>query len=105
MNQGFNMLPLNLPKFQPPFAQYDPVTQHMDQLQLSQSQSPFGYRSSGMNPYPIVGGLNHISRDAVYTQWPSHSLMYAHTHDPFRHAVFQVRAIEKRCLDLCILNK
>ncbi|KAI3830271.1 hypothetical protein L1987_04408 [Smallanthus sonchifolius] len=88
VSQGFNPSPLTLPKFQPPCVQYDPVTQHLGQPPMGQSQSPVGYRSSGMNPYP-VGGMNHISRDAVYMQWPSHSMMYAHAHEQFRQAVFQ----------------
>lgn len=76
VSQGFNLLP----KFQPPGVQYDP---HLG------TQASVGYRNSTMNPYPVVG-LNHISsRDAVYMQWPSHSMMYAHSYDQFRHAVFQ----------------
>ncbi|CAI9287591.1 unnamed protein product [Lactuca saligna] len=48
-------------------------------------------RNSAMNnQYAVVGMNQHISRDAaVYMQWPSHSMMYAHTYDQFRHAVFQ----------------
>ncbi|KAL9995407.1 putative R3H domain, SUZ domain, R3H domain superfamily protein [Helianthus debilis subsp. tardiflorus] len=89
MSQGFNSLPLTLPKFQPPCVQYDPVIQHPGQIPIGQSQSNVCYRSSGMNPYPVVGAMNHISRDPVYMQWPSHSMMYAHAHEQFRHAVFQ----------------
>ncbi|KAJ0621704.1 putative R3H domain, SUZ domain, R3H domain superfamily protein [Helianthus annuus] len=89
MSQGFNSLPLTLPKFQPPCVQYDPVIQHPSQLPIGQSQSNVCYRSSGMNPYPVVGAMNHMSRDPVYMQWPSHSMMYAHAHEQFRHAVFQ----------------
>jgi len=88
VSQGFNSLPLTLPKFQPPCVQYDPVIQHSGQPLIGQSQSAFCYRSSGMHPYP-VGVMNHISRDPVYMQWPSHSMMYAHTHEQFRHAAFQ----------------
>ncbi|KAJ9544116.1 hypothetical protein OSB04_023823 [Centaurea solstitialis] len=73
VSQGFNL-------FQPPCVQYDPA--HMGQV------ASVGYR----NPYPPapVVGVNHVSRDAVYMQWPSHSMMYAHSYDQFRHAVFQV---------------
>lgn len=83
MGQGFNLLPLNLPKFQPPCVQYDPLMPQMGPT--PNGQVPIGYR----NPYAVVG-MNHVSRDAVYMhQWPSHSMMYAHTYDQFRHAVFQ----------------
>ncbi|MFS8001557.1 putative R3H domain, SUZ domain, R3H domain superfamily protein [Helianthus anomalus] len=87
-NQGFNLLPLTLPKLQPPSIQYDPVIPHIGQHPNGQSQTPVGYRSPGISPYPVVG-MNHISRDAVYMQWPTHSMMYAHTYDQFRHAVIQ----------------
>ncbi|XP_024974151.1 R3H domain-containing protein 2 isoform X2 [Cynara cardunculus var. scolymus] len=86
VSQGFNLLPLSLPKFQPPCVQYDPLVPHLGQVPATQAS--LGYRNSTMNPYPVVG-LNHISRDAVYMQWPSHSMMYAHSYDQFRHAVFQ----------------
>lgn len=88
VSQGFNLLPLTLPKFQPQCVQYDPVIPHM--AQPPTAQPPLGY----MNPYTMMG-VNHISTDAasasaVYMQWPSHSMMYAHTYDQFRHAaVFQ----------------
>ncbi|KAD3338640.1 hypothetical protein R6Q59_016795 [Mikania micrantha] len=95
VNQGFSSLPLTLPKFQPPFIQYDPLIQHLGQPAISQSQSPVCYRSSGMNPYADVGGMNHISRDAVYMQWPSHSLMYAQAHN---HAVLQAPICQQQPL-------
>ncbi|KAL4587336.1 hypothetical protein LXL04_000205 [Taraxacum kok-saghyz] len=70
VGQGFNMLP--------PGVQYDAVIPHMGPT------LPLGYG----NPY---GGMNHnMSRDgAVYMPWPSHSMMYAHTYDQFRHTAFQ----------------
>ncbi|KAI3525886.1 hypothetical protein L1887_05017 [Cichorium endivia] len=86
VGQGFNLLPLNLPKFQPPCVQYDPIIPHVGPT--PNAQVPLGYRNSAMNQYAVVG-MNHVSRDAVYMQWPSHSMMYAHTYDQFRHAVFQ----------------
>ncbi|KAK9069285.1 hypothetical protein SSX86_013401 [Deinandra increscens subsp. villosa] len=87
-SQGFNLLPLTLPKFQPPCVQYDPVIPHLGQHSNGQSQTPVGYRTSSISPYPVVA-MNHLSRDAVYMQWPTHSMMYAHTYDQFRHAVIQ----------------
>ncbi|GJU31545.1 single-stranded nucleic acid binding R3H protein [Tanacetum coccineum] len=86
MNQGFHMLPLTLPKFQPQCVQYDPLVPHMGQV--PSPQASLGYGSSAMNPYAVVG-VNHIARDAVYMQWPAHSMMYAHPYDQFRHTVFQ----------------
>ncbi|KAI7739309.1 hypothetical protein M8C21_026644 [Ambrosia artemisiifolia] len=89
MSQGFNSLSLTSPKFQPPCVQYDPVIQHPGQPLIGQCQATVCYRSLGLNPYPVVGAMNHTSRDPVYMQWPSHSMMYAHAHEQFRHAVFQ----------------
>nr|XP_043609813.1 uncharacterized protein LOC122581635 isoform X2 [Erigeron canadensis] len=86
VGQGFNLLPLTLPKFQPQCVQYDAVIPHL--AQTPNAQAPLGFRSPPMNPYAVMG-LNHVSRDAVYMQWPSHSMMYAHSYDQFRHAVFQ----------------
>lgn len=87
VGQGFNVLPLSLPKFQPPGVQYDPLMPHVGVGPTQNAQVPL-YRNSGMNQYAVVG-MNHMPRDAVYMQWPSQSMMYAHTYDQFRHAVFQ----------------
>ncbi|KAL8213721.1 hypothetical protein R6Q57_003170 [Mikania cordata] len=86
-SQGSTLVPLTLPKFQP---RYDPMIPHIGQNSNGQSQTPVGYRSSsGVSPYPVVG-MNQFSRDAaVYMQWPTHSMMYAHTYDQFRHALIQ----------------
>ncbi|KAL2952487.1 hypothetical protein AAZX31_19G113900 [Glycine max] len=58
-----NLVPFNLQKAQPSFAQYDAT---FNQL-----------------------GLNQTSSEGVYLQWPSAAMMYAHSYDQFRHAVFQ----------------
>ncbi|TQD72878.1 hypothetical protein C1H46_041596 [Malus baccata] len=41
-----------------------------------------------MSPFCAVG-FNQTSRDATYMQWPSASMMYAHSYDQFRQAVIQ----------------
>ncbi|XP_071720132.1 uncharacterized protein [Rutidosis leptorrhynchoides] len=92
VSQGFNVLPLTLPKFQAPCVQYDSIVPHPHLAQIPNPQAALhGYRSPTMNPYGGVMGVNHnnISRDGVYMQWPTHSMMYTHPYDQFRHTVFQ----------------
>jgi len=82
--QSFSMVPFGLQKFQPQFVQYESLAPQM--VQMPRSQAPVGYGGPMMNPFV---GLNQTSRDAVYMQLPSHAMMYAHSYDQFRHAVFQ----------------
>jgi len=84
-NQSFSPAPFNVQKFQPPFVQYDsifPQPGHMP------PQTPFNYRSPAMSPYCAMG-LDQTSRDALYMQWPSHSMMYAQSYDQLRQSFFQ----------------
>lgn len=89
-NSALNLLPYNLPKVQPSFAQYDTAFNQMGQI--SQTQASLGYvppSSPIMRPF-CAAGLNQSSGEAAYLQWPSPAVMYAHSYDQFRHAVFQV---------------
>ncbi|KAI5385489.1 hypothetical protein KIW84_072186 [Lathyrus oleraceus] len=45
-----------------------------------------------MSPF-CTPGLNPTSGDGAYLQWPSPTMMYAHSYDQFRHAVYQVNHI------------
>ncbi|CAI9782876.1 unnamed protein product [Fraxinus pennsylvanica] len=45
-------------------------------------------RSPIMSPYHAMG-LNQTSRDALYMQWPTQSMMYAHSCDHMRQTFFQ----------------
>ena len=73
----------------PPFIQYESGFPQLGQL--PRAQMPMNYRPSNtiMNPFCAVGP-NQTSRDAVYFQWPSPAMMYAHSYDHFRHTVAQV---------------
>ncbi|KAI9082027.1 hypothetical protein K1719_035952 [Acacia pycnantha] len=86
---NFNLVPFSLHKVPPSFAQYD---SNFNQLgQMSQTQHSLGYgppSSPIMNPFCAMG-LNQTSGDVTYLQWPSTAMMYAHSYDQFRHAVFQ----------------
>ncbi|RWR93463.1 R3H domain-containing protein 2 [Cinnamomum micranthum f. kanehirae] len=70
----------------PPFIQNESGFPQLGQL--SRRQMPNYYRPSNsiMNPFCAVG-QNQTSRDAIYVQWPSPTMMYAHTYDHFRHTV------------------
>ncbi|XP_057970221.1 uncharacterized protein LOC131159369 isoform X2 [Malania oleifera] len=87
-NQSFSLAPFNTQKIQFPFVQYDTGFPQLGQM--PRSQASVSYRSSSspmMNPYAT--GLSQTSGDAVYMQWPSPAMMYAHSYEQFRHAVFQ----------------
>ncbi|KAK7344901.1 hypothetical protein VNO77_15122 [Canavalia gladiata] len=84
-----NLIPFNLQQVQPSFVQYDTTFNQLSQM--SQNQASLGYGPPTgplMNPFGVPG-LNQASRDATYLQWPSAAMMYAHSYDQFRHAVFQ----------------
>lgn len=72
----------------PPFIQYESGFPQLGQV--PRAQMPMNYRPSNtiMNPFCAVGP-NQTSRDAVYFQWPSPAMMYAHSYDHFRHTVAQ----------------
>ncbi|KAL8162968.1 hypothetical protein V2J09_014457 [Rumex salicifolius] len=83
-------VPFNMPSFQPPMVQYNPGFSQMGG-QMPRPQSSINYAPSSdlsMNQFGSLG-INHLSRDAMYMQWPNPTMMYAHTYEPFRHAVFQ----------------
>nr|GLL24500.1 cAMP-regulated phosphoprotein 21-like [Ipomoea trifida] len=88
VNQSFNMTPFNIQKFQPPYVQYDsgfPV-----QGQMPGTPASFNYSNPVPNPYCVMGGLNQMSTDAaVNMQWPTQSMMYAHSYEQLRHVAFQ----------------
>ncbi|GMH20223.1 hypothetical protein Nepgr_022064 [Nepenthes gracilis] len=76
------LAPFNMPKFQPPFVQYNPAFPQLGQIPRAQSCLNYGPSSDTT--------MSHFaSMDATYMQWPSPTMMYAHTHEPLRHAFFQ----------------
>ncbi|KAK7393035.1 hypothetical protein VNO78_21486 [Psophocarpus tetragonolobus] len=95
---SLNLMPFNLQQVQPPFVQYDTAFNQLSQM--SQNQATLGYgppSSPMMNPFGLTA-LNQPSRDAAYLQWPSPAMMYAHSYDQFRHAVFQAPFGQQRPL-------
>ncbi|KAJ1405262.1 SUZ domain [Sesbania bispinosa] len=86
---AINLVPFNLPKAQPSFAQYDNTFNQLGQMPQTQASLGYGPPSSPlMSPFGAAG-LNQTSRDGAYLQWPSAAMMYAHSYDQFRHAVYQ----------------
>lgn len=74
-------------KFQPPFVQYDSFFPQLSQMPVA--QTPINYQTPIMSPYCAMG-LNQTSRDALYVQWPSQSMMHSRSYDQLRHAFCQV---------------
>ncbi|EEF45067.1 r3h domain containing protein, putative [Ricinus communis] len=88
-NQGFNMAPFNLQKIQLPYVQYDtgfPQLGQMPRTQNALSHQPAA--NPVMSPFGAMGS-NQAPRDTAYVQWPSTAMMYTHSYEQFRHAVFQ----------------
>ncbi|CAH9105350.1 unnamed protein product [Cuscuta epithymum] len=86
-NHSLNMTPTNIQKFQPPYVHYDSA--FALPAQMHRSHSSLNYRNPILNPYCAVG-LNQMSNDAVNMQWPTQSMMYAHTYEQLSHVGFQV---------------
>ncbi|XP_060177590.1 uncharacterized protein LOC132607578 [Lycium barbarum] len=84
--QCFSVAPFDVQKFQPPYVHYDAVFPQMSQLPNAQA-SP-NYRNPVIGPYHAMG-FNQTSNDGVFMQWPSQSMIYAHSYDQVRHAFFQ----------------
>ncbi|XP_057461835.1 uncharacterized protein LOC130752055 isoform X2 [Actinidia eriantha] len=85
-NQTFNLAPLNMQKFQPPFVQYDTGVPQLGQM--PRTHASLSYSTPIMSPF-CATGFNQTSRDAIYMQWPTSAMMYAQSYEQFRHAVFQ----------------
>lgn len=87
-HQSFNLMPY-VQKFQQPYLFSQPS-------QMAGMQAAVNYRNPFMTPFcaPV---LNQTSRDGVYLQWPSQSMMYAHSYDQLRHTVFQVGYLKYSC--------
>lgn len=80
-------------KIQLPFMQYDSALPQLGQI--ASTQASFSYAAPArpaVSPFCDLG-LNPTSQDGVYMQWPSATMMYSHSYDQFRHAVFQVNCI------------
>lgn len=84
-----NLVPFNLQKAQPSFAPYDTTFNQLGQMSQTQATLGYGPPSSPMISPFGNSGLNQTARDVAYLQWPSATMMYAHSYDQFRHAVYQ----------------
>lgn len=83
------LIPFNMPKFQAPFLQYEAPFPQMGQIPRAQPSLNYGPPSDPSISHYCTMGTNHASRDAIYMQWPSPTMMYAHSYGQFRHSVFQ----------------
>lgn len=88
-NQSFSLAPFNMQKIQLPYVQYDAGFHQLGQM--PRTQASLSYRPPAnpvMSPFCAMG-VNQTPRDAAYVQWPSTAMMYAHSYEQFRQAVFQ----------------
>ncbi|KAF1858930.1 hypothetical protein Lal_00000750 [Lupinus albus] len=86
---SLNLVPFNLQNVQPSFVQYDTTFNQLPQIPQTQPSLGYGPPTSPiMSPFCITG-LNQTPREGAYLQWPSATMMYAHSYDQIRHAVFQ----------------
>ncbi|KAK9725984.1 hypothetical protein RND81_05G182000 [Saponaria officinalis] len=90
------LAPFSMPKFQLPYVQYDAAAAaaaafpQMGHVPGTQSSMIYGPASNpGMSQYGTMGLNPQASADPVYMQWPSPTMMYAHSYEQFRHSVFQ----------------
>eukprot|EP00262_Sarcandra_glabra_P019170 TRINITY_DN7126_c0_g1_i1.p1 TRINITY_DN7126_c0_g1~~TRINITY_DN7126_c0_g1_i1.p1 ORF type:complete len:392 (-),score=50.17 TRINITY_DN7126_c0_g1_i1:143-1252(-) len=85
-NRNLNLGPFNLQSFPAPFIQYESSFPQLGQLPRTQTTASYGGPSNAiLSPFCAVGS-NQTSRDAVYMQWPTPAMMYAHSYEHFRHA-------------------
>ena len=84
------LMPFNIPKFQPPFLQYEVPFPQMGQIPRAQAPLNYGPSSNPSISHYCMMGSNHASWDAIYMQWPSPAMMYAHSYGQFHHSLFQV---------------
>lgn len=83
------MAPFSMPQFQPPLVQYDMAFPQMGHIPGVQTSVNYGPSPNPPMAHFFPMGLNQASRDAVYMPWPTPSMVYAHSHEQFRHSVFQ----------------
>ncbi|GAB4851786.1 hypothetical protein Ancab_031185 [Ancistrocladus abbreviatus] len=83
------LAPFNMPKYQPPFIQYNAAFPQLGQMPRAQSSLNYGPSSDPTLSQFCSLGSNQASRDVIYMQWPSPSMIYAHSYEQFRHGVFQ----------------
>uniref|UniRef100_A0A7C8ZVB5 SUZ domain-containing protein n=2 Tax=Opuntia streptacantha TaxID=393608 RepID=A0A7C8ZVB5_OPUST len=83
------LMPFNIPKFQPPFLQYEVPFPQMGQIPRAQAPLNYGPSSNPSISHYCMMGSNHASRDAIYMQWPSPAMMYAHPYGQFHNSLFQ----------------
>lgn len=68
---------------QPSFLQYVPAVPRLGQFPTTQTSVCY-MPSNSMAPFSAVGS----NQAPVYMEWPSPAIVYAHSYDQFRHAVY-----------------
>ncbi|KAL9253182.1 R3H domain-containing protein [Drosera capensis] len=78
------------PKYQPSFIQYGTAFSQSAQISGSQYFLNYGTSSDPTMTHFSLMGLNQAPSDAMYVQWPSPAVMYAHSYEQLKHTVLQV---------------
>ncbi|OWM73096.1 R3H domain-containing protein 2-like [Punica granatum] len=93
--QTFGLLPFNMQKIHHPFSHYDSGFAQLGQMPRAPASLSYIPPSSAvMSPFSTTG-LSQGTSDAAYMQWPTASVMYAHSYEQFRHGVFQAPAYQQ----------
>ncbi|KAL5707738.1 hypothetical protein ACHQM5_018602 [Ranunculus cassubicifolius] len=87
-SQSFNLAPYNVQNYQPAYVQYDAGFPQHGVLPRTQASVGYGPSNHIMNPFCAIGS-NQTSGDSLYMQCPSLAMMYTHSYEQVRHAVFQ----------------
>uniref|UniRef100_A0A7N0TVE9 Single-stranded nucleic acid binding R3H protein n=1 Tax=Kalanchoe fedtschenkoi TaxID=63787 RepID=A0A7N0TVE9_KALFE len=91
-DQSFGLTPFHMEKSQLPYVQYGngACLSQYGLMPRTQTSVNYGHPSSAvMTPFGAMG-VNVGSTDpAPFLPWPNHAMMYAHSYEQFRHAIYQ----------------
>lgn len=86
---SFGLMPFNIQKIQHPFGHFDTGFTPLGQMPRSQASLSYMPPSSALMNSFTAAGLNQNAGDGGYMQWPTASMMYAHSYEQLRRGVFQ----------------
>lgn len=84
------LAPSGVPKYQVPFIQYGTAFSQSAQISGSKDFLNYGTSSDPTMTHFSSMGSNQAPSDAMYVQWPSPAMMYAHSYEQLKHTVLQV---------------
>ncbi|KAK4786605.1 hypothetical protein SAY86_010438 [Trapa natans] len=93
-NWNFGPPPLNMQKIHQPFGQYD-AGFALGQMPMTPASLNYIPPPSASMRHFCTAGVSQGTRDVAYMQWPTASMMYAHSYQQFGHGVFQPSAYQQ----------